>query len=807
MAPTSPRVFVSYADDSGEHTETVRRFARRLRSEFGIDVRLDQWEREQRRDWCDWVVEQIEQGDFVLAIASPEYRRLAGPDGAAGGNARFQLAILREHLAADRPRWLPRILPVVLPGCSADDLPAFLQPHSATCYAVPGQLDELLRVLTGQPRHVSPELAPPAAPAVLSGDALLRTTPVDAELSQVLVKAADRLAGSVADLWRGEVERLGLADPRPLATRLTAGGVTFDRIGAFFRLHVPTRRLLVLGGPASGKSVSAIRLVSDELAARTAGGPVPVLVPVTDWNPDELHAFDWLAGRLIRDHRLGQTVRWVDGRRITLASALLEVGLVLPVLDGLETIAGDLRPRAVAALNRLGSSVPLVVTCGLAEYQELEAVGSGLVCATRAELLPPDRDDVEQYLTEAVPRGAARLGPLFARLRAEPVPTPLVVWLIRVVHQRLDQDPDELCDRARFPGLAAIEAHLLAHLIPAVYPDDPPRRTRSSARPSFTRLHHTAAQRWFAHLARHLDATGLPDLAWWRLHRSVPWAAPACRAAGGAAMGYGIMGNAGPLPGLVAAVMLGFLVSNRRYLEFAGVRDLETPHALTASAPRLRAEMRVLARSLGTGLLLVAGLLALLTAAVGLSSDLPHTIRSVLVLSALVVVGVSLLGWSVRALWRQQREDRTDGLVGLADLARPTSPAATVRADRAVVVLGAGTMLGIAAVFAVLGIWYAVHMTLGFAAAWALFSAYARFTAARLALAARGRLPWRLGGSSWTTPAAAACSASTAPSTTSATSTCGGTWASPRADRAVLAVPPVRQVRSALLERHGKMAG
>ena len=337
-----PRVFVSYADDSGEHTDAVHRFARRLRGELGIDVRLDLWERDRRRDWLDWVVDQIEHGDFVLAIASPKYKRLAASDGESHGHARFQLAMLREHLAADRPRWLAKILPVVLPGYSADDLPAFLQPYSATRYAVPGQLDELLRVLTGQSRHVLPELGPPADPATAEQDGLFRSTPLGADLSRVLVEAAEGLAGAVAHLWRGESKRLGLDDPRPLATRWTAEGGEFDRIGPFFRRNVPTRRLIVLGGPGSGKSVSAIRLVSDVLAERTKGDPVPVLVPVTDWHPGELHAFDWLARRLARDHRLGRTVRWVDGRRTTLASALLEVGLVLPVLDGLETIADDL---------------------------------------------------------------------------------------------------------------------------------------------------------------------------------------------------------------------------------------------------------------------------------------------------------------------------------------------------------------------------------------------------------------------------------------------------------------------------------
>jgi SEFIR domain-containing protein len=733
-------VFVSYADDSGEHTDVVLRFASRLHGEFGIEVGLDLWERDRRRDWLDWAVDQIEHGDFVLAIASPEYKRLAGPDSDSHDHARFQLMMLREHLAADRPRWLPKILPVVLPGCSADDLPTFLQPYSATRYVIPGQLDELLRVLTGQPRHTRPELASPVHPVAVERDDLFRATPVGADLSRVLVEAAERLAGAVTKRWRDEAEGLGLDDPRPLATRWTAGGTSFDRIGPLFRLHVPTRRLLVLGGPGSGKSVSAIRLVSDVLATWAVGDPVPFLVPVTDWNPGELHAFDWLARRLARDHQLGGTVRWVDGRRTTLASALLEVGLVLPVLDGLETVADELRSAAIAALNRLGSSVPLVVTCGIDEYRELEAAGVGLAGFTRAELLPLDRDDVEDYLTEAVPHGALRLGPLFARLREEPEPTPFVVWLIRVVHQGLDRDPGELCDRTRFPDLASIEAHLLAHFVPAVYPDHPVPRARSSA----TRWHHTAVRHWLAHLVGNLDTTGSPDIAWWRLHRSLPWVAPSCRALGGATMGFGSASIGGLVPGLAAAAVFGLLASSRRYLRYCGVIDLETPHALNATAPRLRAELREFTQGVMSVLLCFVGVGALLTAAVGLSTGLSVSVRSVAVLAALVLGGGFLVWRFGRDLVRRMRTDRNDGLVGLADLARATNPGVTIRADRQVILLGTGTMISIAAVFAVLGIEYAFRFTLGFATAWALANAYARFTVARLVLAARGRLPWRL---------------------------------------------------------------
>ncbi|MBE8518408.1 TIR domain-containing protein [Amycolatopsis sp. H6(2020)] len=738
MPPTrSPRVFVSYAGDSGEHTETVLRFAERLRG-WGIDVRLDLWERDRRRDWLAWVMEQIEHGDFVLAIGSPRYKRLAESDGDSPDHARFQLVMLREQLAADRARWLAKILPVVLPGCSAEDLPAFLQPYSATRYAIPGQLEELLRVLTGQPRCLQPELGPLATPVIAEHDGLFRSAVLSEGLSGVLLDAAEGLAGAVGRELRDESERLGLDDPRPLATRWRTDGGEFDRIGPFFREDVPTRRLLVLGRPGSGKSVSAIRLVSALLAGWTRGDPVPVLVPLAGWHPGELHPFDWLARRLARDHRLGRTVPWADGRRLTLASALLEVGLVLPVLDGLETLAEDLRPEAIAALNRLGSSVPLIVTCGEAEYRALEAAGVGLARATQAELLPLDRDDVEDYLAETVPNGASRLAPLFARLRAEPAPTPLVVWLLRVVHQDAGRDPGDLCDRVRFPDWDSIEAHLVQHLVRAVYPDYPGRRRHVA----FARVHHSSVRRWLEHLA----STGAADIAWWQLDRRLPWVARTCRVAAGAALGFGLVSTAGVVPGLVAAAVVGLVAGSTRYLAYFTVTDLETPHRFDRSAPKVRAELRDFAKLLGTALLFAAGVLALLVAGRVVATALVLTVRAALALTTLVLGGGFLAWWSGRKLWRRQRDGRSDGLVVLADLKRPTSPGGTLRADRKVALAGTGTMLAIAAVFAVLGIEYAVRIALGYAAAWMLSSAYARFTVTRLVLAARGRLPWRLFG-------------------------------------------------------------
>jgi len=58
---------------------------------------------------------------------------------------------------------------------------------------------------------------------------------------------------------------------------------------------VPTGRLVVLGEPGSGKTMLMVRLVLDLLAARAAGGSVPVLAPIASWDPSAQDLRAWLA--------------------------------------------------------------------------------------------------------------------------------------------------------------------------------------------------------------------------------------------------------------------------------------------------------------------------------------------------------------------------------------------------------------------------------------------------------------------------------------------------------------------------------
>ncbi|PPK60994.1 TIR domain-containing protein [Actinokineospora auranticolor] len=158
-----PRVFVSYAHDSTEHKEAVREFATYLMVRIGLQVQLDQWDSDRRRDWSLWAIEHLTDSDYILVIASPDYKQRA--DGRArsdeGRGSQFEAAIMRDALTRDLRGETERWLPVVLPGRSVDDIPTCLCGHSTTRFHVDELSEdgvaELIGAITGKGRFPTPE--------------------------------------------------------------------------------------------------------------------------------------------------------------------------------------------------------------------------------------------------------------------------------------------------------------------------------------------------------------------------------------------------------------------------------------------------------------------------------------------------------------------------------------------------------------------------------------------------------------------------------------------------------------------------
>src|SRR5260370_33733837 len=126
--------------------------------------------------------------------------------------------------------------------------------------------------------------------------------------------------------------------------------------------------------------------------------------------------------------------------------ALLAAGLILPVLDGLDEIAGTVRGLAITRINdALGSGESLVVTCRTEQYKDTvrppDAPGAMPRAAAAIELGQLRPGDVARYLREASGGGepAARWEPVLAALGTRPpagqaLATPLLVWLARSLY-------------------------------------------------------------------------------------------------------------------------------------------------------------------------------------------------------------------------------------------------------------------------------------------------------------------------------------------------------------------------------------
>ncbi|MPY63128.1 NACHT domain-containing protein [Streptomyces spongiae] len=398
-----------------------------------------------------------------------------------------------------------------------------------------------------------------------------------------LAEAADELADAVRDRWQREEKRRRLTDPILLPVRwTTAAGNPMDHwenicgtprgrtaaplaldgdlehIAGTYR-KIPSGRLVVLGEAGSGKTVLGLRLVLELLETRPPGAPVPEIFSLGSWDPRADSLENWLSSRLSRDTSGLATVT-ADGR--TLATALVEKELILPVLDGFDEIADKLRAAALEQLSE--TTMPLVLTSRTAQYRSAVRNTRGLKRAAAVELTALGPDDAKDYLVRGSSRDVTRAWEdVLAKLRDSPddpaganlrdvLATPLMVALALAVHGEgaeagSDSDsgsgddskeaesqgaesqdaesqgagpkrgPETLLDTRLFRTRDDLEKHLLSSFIPSVYRRRPGDR-HTAASPAWS---PEQAQRWLGYLADHLRQRHRPDLEWWKLGTSM----------------------------------------------------------------------------------------------------------------------------------------------------------------------------------------------------------------------------------------------------------------------------------------------
>ena len=423
-----------------------------------------------------------------------------------------------------------------------------------------------------------------------------------------LGQVADRLAVAVGAQWEAEAAVRRLNDPYPLPVswgpadasltdswdsllKLAASGAgrsepppaetwaagPKELAGEGGELaevlaRVPTRRLVVLGEPGSGKTMLMVRLVLDLLARRTPGGPVPFLASVASWNPAVQDLRSWLGAQLVIDHPALASPPPTGREEPTQAGALLAAGLILPVLDGLDEIPEQVRGPAISRINdSLRPGEQLLVTCRTQQYRDAVRPKSGVEVTLRAaaavELRPLTAHAVRSYLRDdaAGPAARTRWDPVLPVLDTEApagqtLSTPLMVGLARAIYNPRPgdlagtlRDPAELCSPA-LPDRRAVESLLFDAFIPAAYQHDPGGHWKAQD-----------AEKWLVFLARHLERKiASPDLAWWQLPRATPRTAARLRVgvviAVVVAVPFGVaFGVAAGVAGLVAGVVAGLV--------------------------------------------------------------------------------------------------------------------------------------------------------------------------------------------------------------------------------------------------------
>ncbi|MFE2601651.1 helix-turn-helix domain-containing protein [Streptomyces sp. NPDC059396] len=371
-----------------------------------------------------------------------------------------------------------------------------------------------------------------------------------------LADAAASLAREVRRRWQREEGHRRVHDPFPLPVRWQPVPAELtDRPENIQRLHpgatpqdldlsgdlrsvvetyrsIASRRLVILGRAGSGKSVLAIKFALDLLAAPAAPARVPVIFSIGSWDPTTTALRDLLVDRLLRDHPY--LARQVPSGS-TLAAALVDADLVLPVLDGFDEIAEALRAAALETLN--ATSLPLVLTSRRDEYASaVRAVHAPLVWAAGIELTDLTVEDLAAYLPRTdrlVAHGGEGVwDAVLERLRvrdalastqlAEVLRTPLMVILARTLYSETPgKNPAELLDTARFPTASHLEEHLLAGFVPTVYRRRAPERVDAGR--GQRNWDPGQAQRWLGYLAHSLTqgAHEQQDLAWWRLGQNL----------------------------------------------------------------------------------------------------------------------------------------------------------------------------------------------------------------------------------------------------------------------------------------------
>jgi hypothetical protein len=272
-----------------------------------------------------------------------------------------------------------------------------------------------------------------------------------------------------------EAPRAGrLFDASPAAAPRRTPRPSLPAITNYYRDTKPAR-LVITGAAGSGKTVLALELLLGLLKVRSDTDPVPIRVPLAQWDA-------CMPLRTLLIKRLDDTY----GCPAVQAGTLVDQGLILPVLDGLDEMDPTLpdgtpdpdAPRARAALDRLNEypgpdglgAGPVILTCRTDHYVALPRT-EALLDAALVTIDPVDTRTAANYLAAQTVGDPQRWQPLLRQLTAHPtgphgelLSTPWRLCLVATAYRNAG-DPTDLL---RHATQADLDSDLLGRYITAV---------------------------------------------------------------------------------------------------------------------------------------------------------------------------------------------------------------------------------------------------------------------------------------------------------------------------------------------------
>jgi hypothetical protein len=124
--PKSSRVFISYSHDSNKHEEYVLQLSNLLLDE-GVDCNIDQYEDSPPEGWFLWMINQIEEADFVITVCTEKYKRrvMGKVETGKGLGAKWEGAIITQEIYYSEAK--NKFIPIVFSLEDSKYIPSFLK--------------------------------------------------------------------------------------------------------------------------------------------------------------------------------------------------------------------------------------------------------------------------------------------------------------------------------------------------------------------------------------------------------------------------------------------------------------------------------------------------------------------------------------------------------------------------------------------------------------------------------------------------------------------------------------------------------